>query len=1049
MRTSPIRARWILVHGVLLLAGAATPATGSVVYVDDDAPAGGDGSSWSSAYRFLQDALASAAGTVTEIRVAQGTYAPDRSEAGPGGTGDRAATFQLLSGVEILGGFAGIGAPDPDARDVSGFATILSGDLNGDDGPPGSFVNNAENSRNVVTANGTDSSAVLDGVTVTGGNADGPSQPPMLHLTRGGGIWNGTGSPTVRDCRIEYNAALSKGGGMYNLTDTSPVITGCTFRGNVVPGDSSNATYGGGLRNYGSNATVTGCVFVDNSSWIGGGMDNSFASTVVVTGCVFTGNTAGFGGGMTTGFNAITMVTDCSFIGNLASTGGGVFVDGNASAVVAGSTFCDNTVNHITGNWSDAGGNSFCPLCDKSSGPVLEVPAVYPTIQSAINAACDGAEVVVSPGTYYERINFSGKAIVVRSTGGPEVTTIDAQGTGTVVVMTNGEDVGTTLEGFTITNGSAFFGGGARLLGANAAFIDCHFRDNVASIAGAIYFVINGTQGHLDLLRCEFDGNQALIGVGAVFAGGGLSAVNCVFTDNDGGQGPGAVGTNGLSTTYVNCLFAGNTGEFLGGGVADGSSNLLMANCVFSRNSAGMGGGMEGSSYSSGVVTNCTFSFNQGGGVGDSAPLFNCILWGNVPEQIGDQSLAVTHSDVQGGWPGTGNIDADPLFVQPGTDDVRLAFGSPCVNAGNNADLPPDTLDLDGDGNTTEPIPFDIGGNPRVQGGTVDMGAWEGEWEPGAPASSESDLDPGDSVILVPEGTGFDPVAASAVIVINTSGPDNASFVATQFDAQMHPDAQGFTELGVILRTQTSLADGEYRAAVFIPFDAAALSGAAPQQLGLTFFDESAGNWALASSGNAQTSPGFGGPIGNRVVAVQGGAWGLTLEVGDYGVFWSPQLQQGFVWANVDHEADFAVGFAMCPSDCLQTPDGLVGIRDLLSLLARWGTEGGGGPCDVNDDGVIDPIDFVAMLGAWGPCQAASAAVPGPGPRRPVRAPTRRIAQSPDLDGNGLVDAADLALLRLAWGPCGNCRADLDGDGRIDVRDMLSLLQTTGSGQLR
>ena len=182
---------------------------------------------------------------------------------------------------------------------------------------------------------------------------------------------------------------------------------------------------------------------------------------------------------------------------------------------------------------------------------------------------------------------------------------------------------------------------------------------------------------------------------------------------------------------------------------------------------------------------------------------------------------------------------------------------------------------------------------------------------------------------------------------------------------------------------------------------------------------------------------------------MQGGAWGVTQEVGDYGVFWDPQIQHGFAWANVDHEADFAVGFALCPSDCLQTPDGLVGIQDLLALLSRWGTEAGGGPCDVNNDGVIDLIDFTVLLGAWGPCQAVSAAAPVPGPSRPAVAGTRRMVQSPDLDGNGLVDAADLAMIRFAWGPCGDCRADLDGDGRVDVRDMLSLLRAMGTGQLR
>ena len=124
--------------------------------------------------------------------------------------------------MSILGGFAGLGAIDPDVRDIVQFTTVLSGDLAGDDGSPGSFTNNAENSRNVVTADGTDTSAVLDGLTVTGGNADGPNDGALLHLARGGGIWNGSGSPTVRNCRIEYSFALTRGGGMYNFTGTSP-----------------------------------------------------------------------------------------------------------------------------------------------------------------------------------------------------------------------------------------------------------------------------------------------------------------------------------------------------------------------------------------------------------------------------------------------------------------------------------------------------------------------------------------------------------------------------------------------------------------------------------------------------------------------------------------------------------------------------------------------------------------------------------------------------------------------------------------------------------
>ena len=106
---------------------APTAYTGNVKYVDQSATGPlHDGSAWCSAYIDLQDALAMAiAGD--EIRVANGKYVPDR------GTGDRTAAFQLIDAVGLYGGFAGCGAPNPDARDISLNETVLSGDLRGDD----------------------------------------------------------------------------------------------------------------------------------------------------------------------------------------------------------------------------------------------------------------------------------------------------------------------------------------------------------------------------------------------------------------------------------------------------------------------------------------------------------------------------------------------------------------------------------------------------------------------------------------------------------------------------------------------------------------------------------------------------------------------------------------------------------------------------------------------------------------------------------------------------------------------------------------------------
>jgi len=153
---------------------------------------------------------------------------------------------------------------------------------------------------------------------------------------------------------------------------------------------------------------------------------------------------------------------------------------------------------------------------------------------------------------------------------------------------------------------------------------------------------------------------------------------------------------------------------------------------------------------------NCTLSMNHadeyGGGVWNTKEcnpkLINCILWGNSDNAGTRESaqiygidngrvLEIEHSCVQG-WTGQlGGAECfgdDPRFVdfdgpdnQIGTedDDLYLHRGSPCVNVGNNLVLPVDSLDLDKDGDANEPIPFDLGRNPRILNGTVDLGAYE------------------------------------------------------------------------------------------------------------------------------------------------------------------------------------------------------------------------------------------------------------------------------------------------------------------------------------
>ena len=274
------------------LALAEPAGAGSIIYVDDDAATGGDGLSWATPYKYLQDALSEAAGEpgVTQIRVAAGTHYPDLDERGQLSPGDRTATFQLRNNLTISGGYRGCvggncGRGDPDERDINLYESILNGDVNGDDSGPPDDLSHADNSYHVVTVSGGDSRAILDGFTIAGGNANGPSP----HNHGGGMLSTGSGSPTVTHCTFRGNAA-DAGGGMYN-DGGSATLTNCTFSGNV-------ASFGGGVLNNGSTASFDNCILSHNTAGsIGGGMYN-FSSNSTLTNCTFQKNSAANGGGI-------------------------------------------------------------------------------------------------------------------------------------------------------------------------------------------------------------------------------------------------------------------------------------------------------------------------------------------------------------------------------------------------------------------------------------------------------------------------------------------------------------------------------------------------------------------------------------------------------------------------------------------------------------------------------------------------------------------------------------------------------------------------------
>ena len=291
------------------------------------------------------------------------------------------------------------------------------------------------------------------------------------------------------------------------------------------------------------------------------------------------------------------------------------------------------------------------------------VPDPYSKIQTAIDAAsaAGGGTVNVAAGNYPENIEMKGGVIIQGS--GANVTFIDGGGSSSVVKANN---IGSNakLDGFTITNGNA-----------------------TISVGGA---------------------------------GGGISL------------------QSGSSANISNCIIIDNSAARYGGGIWVHDSSPIISNCVIAGNSAvNYGGGIfvstvSSTTVSSPTVTNCTLTGNSatdGGGMynwSSNPTITNSIIYGNTATENGPNIFdftstpSITYSCVGGGYSGTGNIAADPLFENTGAGNYHLQVVptlSPCIDAGNN--------------NAPGILEFDLDGNDRKADGngdtvlTVDMGAYE------------------------------------------------------------------------------------------------------------------------------------------------------------------------------------------------------------------------------------------------------------------------------------------------------------------------------------
>jgi len=323
----------------------------SIIRVDQNTGPGGNGESWENAFNNLQDALA-VASMGMEIWVADGAYYPDDST-GPNPQ-DETSTFTLINGVSLYGGFEGT-ETELSQRDPSTNITILSGDIDGDD-LNGDGNNIAEsvadiqggNAYHVVDGRTVDISSIIDGFTITSGNANGGKGDAL-----GGGITceEAFSGPSINQILFIGNMALSSGG----------ASNGCT-------NDVQNSSYfnnqsvnsrGGAISTSGGN--FTNVVFEGNQSNFDGGALSISTQSTSIKQTIFRNNNSksGNGGALSTSSGNL-LLNDVLFLGNHAGIdGGAIYIDDSMAVVFTNITATGNNATVLGGGIRTEGTGSF------------------------------------------------------------------------------------------------------------------------------------------------------------------------------------------------------------------------------------------------------------------------------------------------------------------------------------------------------------------------------------------------------------------------------------------------------------------------------------------------------------------------------------------------------------------------------------------------------------------------------------------------------------------------------------------------------------------
>jgi predicted outer membrane repeat protein len=410
----------------------------------------------------------------------------------------------------------------------------------------------------------------------------------------------------------------------------------------------------------------------------GGGMFNDEVSPEVRN-CLFQGNTAESSGGGIYWTEANALITHCRFEGNQAESGGAF----HASESDLVFTDCRFEANISTG---------------MGAGLYLrEVTAVIADCMFEANQAGFRAVIFSSDSDLEIRdsqfLQNEGGAVDILSGGSHLITGCRFEGNRTKhssAVDCNEATLELTHCDF-VENFAENLGGAVGVSDMTAATIAyCTFRGNESNAAGGAVYI---SSSNTTVSHCEFDGNTAQSGGGALalWGGGDPRIEHSVFRGNEAENG-GAVHLREATPHISDSLFVNNTARGYGGVlVATEGGTASLVHCTLVDNHAERFGVAATRDGAAGAVT-----------------FTNSILWDNGTSPL-DQGVEVRYSNVQGGAPGSTNLDADPRFVDPSVGDYRLLPDSPSIDAGVAEGEASDDLD----------------GQARPQGRAVDLGAYE------------------------------------------------------------------------------------------------------------------------------------------------------------------------------------------------------------------------------------------------------------------------------------------------------------------------------------